>query len=167
MINKLTDRQKLKAVRDEARAAGRVVVFTNGVFDLLHRGHVEYLQGARALGDLLIVGLNSDASVRRIKGPQRPLCPQEDRAAVLSALWCVDHVALFDEDTPQRLIEHLLPDVLVKGADYRVDQIVGADVVSQNGGKVIPIDLVPGKSTSALIARIVELYGGKRVNGKP
>jgi len=145
-------------LRRQAKGAGRKVVFTNGVFDLLHRGHVEYLQKARELGDLLIIGLNSDASVRRIKGPQRPLCGQEDRAVVLSALSCVDHIVLFDQDTPQKLIEALVPDILVKGADYSVEQIVGADVVLKNGGKVLPIELTPGKSTSGLIDRIVKAY---------
>ncbi|MCU0607909.1 MAG: D-glycero-beta-D-manno-heptose 1-phosphate adenylyltransferase [Candidatus Edwardsbacteria bacterium] len=157
MPDKLIDLKALVALR--ARATGRTVVFTNGVFDLLHRGHVEYLEQARALGDVLVVGLNSDASVKRIKGERRPLCPQGDRAAVLSALACVDHVVLFDEDTPQRLIESLVPDILVKGADYSVEQIVGAETVLKNGGKVLPIELTPGRSTTDLIKTIVERYG--------
>lgn len=141
-------------LRRKAGDEGRRVVFTNGVFDILHRGHVEYLAKARALGDLLVVGLNSDASVKRIKGPQRPLNPQEDRAAVLAALACVDAVVIFDEDTPLRLIEHLVPDVLVKGADWKVEEIVGADVVLRNGGRVENIALVPGRSTTEIIKRI-------------
>lgn len=159
MPGKLIDLNALAALRERARDAGRTVVFTNGVFDLLHRGHVEYLEKARALGDLLVVGLNSDASVRRIKGERRPLCPQGDRAAVLSALACVDHIVLFDEDTPLRLIEALVPDILAKGADYTVETIVGADVVLKNGGRVVPIELTPGRSTTDLIKTIVERYG--------
>lgn len=158
MINKTVSQPQAQEIRRQAKAAGKKVVFTNGVFDILHRGHVEYLQKARELGDLLIIGLNSDASVQRIKGPKRPLCSQEDRAIVLSALACVDHIVLFDEDTPQKLIETLIPDTLVKGADYSVEQIVGADVVLKNGGKVLPIELTPGKSTSGLINKIVETY---------
>ena len=150
--------EAVRIIRTQARTAGRTVVFTNGVFDLLHRGHVEYLQKARALGDILIVGLNSDASARRIKGERRPLCPQDDRVAVLSALACVDHVVLFNQDTPRELIESLVPDVLVKGADYSVETIVGADTVLKNGGRVVPIELTPGKSTTELIKIIVERY---------
>jgi rfaE bifunctional protein nucleotidyltransferase chain/domain len=149
MVNKTVSISQAQIIRRQAQAAGKKVVFTNGVFDILHRGHVEYLQKAKALGDLLIIGLNSDSSVRRIKGPQR----------LLSALACVDHIVLFDEDTPQKLIEALVPDILVKGADYSVEQIVGADVVLKNGGKVLPIELTPGKSTTGLIKRIVAAYG--------
>jgi len=140
--------------RHQAKGQGWKLVFTNGVFDILHRGHVEYLQKARGLGDLLIVGLNSDASVKRIKGPWRPVNPQEDRAVVLAALACVDGVVIFDEDTPLRLIEHLVPDVLVKGADWKVEDIVGAEVVLQNGGRVENIELVPGRSTTEIINKI-------------
>jgi rfaE bifunctional protein nucleotidyltransferase chain/domain len=157
-MTKETALDRLVEIRKSAKQSGKTVVFTNGVFDLLHRGHVEYLQKARALGDVLIVGLNSDASVRRIKGDKRPLCPQEDRAIVLSALACVDHIVLFDEDTPQKLIGSLVPDVLVKGADYSVERIVGADVVLKNGGKVVPIELTLGKSTTDLIDAIVARY---------
>ncbi len=161
MSEKITGLEKLLEIRSRARAEGRRVVFTNGVFDLLHRGHVEYLQKARELGDLLVIGLNSDSSVHAIKGPRRPLVPQEDRAAVLAALECVDKVVLFDEETPARLIEALLPDVLVKGADYTVEQIAGADAVRRNGGRVATIELTPGRSTSGLIKRIVSAYGGE------
>jgi rfaE bifunctional protein nucleotidyltransferase chain/domain len=155
---KVQSLDQMRTIRKKSKETGQTVVFTNGVFDLLHRGHVEYLEKARALGDLLILGLNSDASAKRIKGSKRPLCNQEDRAIVLSALTCVDHIVLFDEDTPRQLIEGLLPDILVKGADYSVEQIVGADVVLQNGGKVVPIELTPGKSTTELIKIIVERY---------
>jgi len=143
----------------KARANKKRTVFTNGVFDLLHLGHVEYLQKAKALGELLIIGLNSDISVRSIKGPKRPLVNQEDRAAVLAALECVDYVVLFDEDTPAKLIETIMPDILVKGADYKIEQIAGADAVLKNGGKVVTIELTPGRSTSDLIKKIVSVYG--------
>jgi D-beta-D-heptose 7-phosphate kinase/D-beta-D-heptose 1-phosphate adenosyltransferase len=130
------------------------IVFTNGCFDLLHRGHVEYLAAARQLGDVLVVGLNSDASVRRLKGPDRPINPEGDRAAVLDALRAVDFVTIFEEDTPAALIEAVQPDVLVKGADYTEDRIVGADIVRRRGGRVVIVPLLGGRSTSGLIARI-------------
>jgi rfaE bifunctional protein nucleotidyltransferase chain/domain len=130
------------------------VVFTNGVFDLLHRGHVEYLYAARALGDALVVGLNTDASVRRLgKGDDRPLNGEDDRALVLAGLGCVDAVTLFGDDTPRALIAALLPDVLVKGGDYSVDTIVGADEVRAAGGRVQVIPLVPGRSTTRILQR--------------
>lgn len=161
MENKIIEWTQLLSVREKAKAKNKKVVFTNGVFDLLHRGHVEYLQKARALGDILIIGLNSDISVHFIKGSKRPLVSQEDRAIVLSALSCVDYVVLFNEDTPAKLIEYIMPDILVKGADYTVEQIVGAEAVLKNGGRVIPIGLTPGKSTTELIRKIVEVYGEK------
>lgn len=130
------------------------VVFTNGCFDILHRGHVEYLAAARELGDALVVGLNSDASVRRLKGPGRPVNPTQDRAAVLAALSVVDAVAVFDDDTPLRLIEALLPDVLVKGGDYSRETIVGAAEVEGAGGRVVVVPLVEGRSTTGIIERI-------------
>lgn len=130
------------------------VVFTNGVFDILHRGHVEYLCAARALGDALVVGLNTDDSVRRLgKGADRPVNPQADRAIVLAALACVDAVTLFGDDTPRGLVAALLPDVLVKGGDYTVETIVGADEVMAAGGRVQVIPLVPGRSTTAILQR--------------
>ncbi len=155
----MKDIDALVSIRQQAKREHKKVVFTNGVFDLLHRGHVEYLQKARALGDMLIIGLNSDASVHAIKGPKRPVVNQEDRATVLAALACVDHVIYFDEDTPAELIEAIMPDILVKGADYKVEQIVGVETVLKNGGQVIPIELTPGRSTSELIRKIVETYG--------
>jgi rfaE bifunctional protein nucleotidyltransferase chain/domain len=136
------------------RAAGRAVVFTNGVFDLLHVGHLRYLQQARALGDALIVGLNSDQSVRANKGPSRPVTPEAERAEILEALACVDAVVVFDQETPHDLIAVLQPDVLVKGADWDADAIVGRDIVEARGGRVVRVPLEAGRSTSAIIERI-------------
>ena len=144
----------LQQKRKKWAKEGKKVVFTNGCFDLLHRGHVEYLAQARALGDVLIVGLNSDSSVRRIKGGGRPFVPQEDRAIVLASLAVVDYVVIFEEDTPYRLIQSLKPDVLVKGGDYKKEEVVGRDVVEQAGGRVVILPYVEGRSTSALIQRI-------------
>ncbi|MBI5710644.1 MAG: D-glycero-beta-D-manno-heptose 1-phosphate adenylyltransferase [Candidatus Eisenbacteria bacterium] len=141
---------------EEWRAAGERIVFTNGVFDLLHRGHVEYLEEARALGDRLVVGVNSDASVRRLKGPQRPIIPAEERAELLAALAAVDLAVIFDDDTPERLIHAVRPDVLVKGGDWALDQIVGRELVESYGGRVLAIPLRQGYSTSALVQRILD-----------
>ena len=130
------------------------IVFTNGVFDILHRGHVEYLYAARALGDALVVAVNTDASTKRLgKGDDRPINPEADRAFVLAGLACVDAVTLFDEDTPRQLIAALLPDVLVKGGDYTVETIVGAEEVMAAGGRVQVIPLVPGRSTTRILQR--------------
>jgi D-beta-D-heptose 7-phosphate kinase/D-beta-D-heptose 1-phosphate adenosyltransferase len=136
------------------RAGGKTVVFTNGVFDLLHPGHVRYLADARRLGDALIVGVNSDRSVTAIKGPDRPITPEAERAEILAALGCVDAVAIFDEETPHAIISRLQPDVLVKGADWDADRIVGRDIVEARGGRVVRIPLAPGYSTTAILARI-------------
>ncbi len=135
------------------RQSGRSVVFTNGVFDILHAGHTTYLDAARALGDVLVLGLNTDESVRRLKGPERPITSELDRATVVAALRSVDHVVLFSDDTPLRLIEMILPDVLVKGGDYTRQTIVGADVVEAHGGRVVTIALVEGRSTTSIINR--------------
>ena len=140
------------------RTLGDKIVFTNGCFDILHAGHVEYLAAARALGDALIIGLNSDASVRRLKGPDRPVCCEEDRAAVLSALQVVDGVTLFNEDTPEELIGALLPDILVKGADWAVEQIAGARAVIDHGGSVLTVPLLEGRSTTGIIEKIIQLH---------
>ena len=140
-------------VRD-ARGAGKRIVFTNGVFDLLHPGHVRYLQAARAHGDVLIVGLNADASVRRNKGPERPINPEDERAEVLAALACVDAVSIFDEDTPADIIRRVQPDILVKGSDWPADQIVGRDTVEARGGRVILEPVEQGYSTSTIIERV-------------
>ncbi len=139
----------------ERQRQGHTVVFTNGVFDLLHPGHVRYLADARALGDLLIVGVNTDASVRRLeKGPERPLNTEADRAEVLAALTSVDAVVLFDEDTPHAIVSAIQPDVLVKGADWAADAVVGRDIVEARGGRVVRIPLAPGYSTSAIVERL-------------
>ncbi|MDQ6966835.1 MAG: D-glycero-beta-D-manno-heptose 1-phosphate adenylyltransferase [Mariprofundaceae bacterium] len=133
-------------------------VFTNGCFDLLHPGHIDYLQHARALGDALIIGLNNDASVRGLKGPLRPINPLHDRAIMLGALGCVDLIVPFNEPTPIRVISALLPDILVKGGDYNADDIVGAEEVRANGGEVIVMPFISGYSSSALIQRIVDVH---------
>ena len=136
------------------RAAGGRIVFTNGVFDLLHRGHVEYLEEAAALGDRLVVGINADASVRRLKGADRPLVPEREREELLEALECVDLVVSFDEDTPERLIAEVAPDVLVKGGDWQVERIAGRELVEARGGLVLNVPLREGLSTTALLERI-------------
>ena len=137
----------------DARLRGRKVVFTNGCFDILHAGHLASLEGSKRLGDLLVVGLNSDASVRRLKGDARPVIDQENRASLLAGLACVDVVVIFDEPTPEELIRELEPDVLVKGGDYTVDQIAGAEFVQARGGRVVTIPLVQGMSTTSIIER--------------
>ena len=136
------------------REQARLIVFTNGVYDLLHPGHIRYLQAARALGHALIVGVNSDRSVRANKGPSRPINPERERAEVIAALACVDMAVIFDEDTPHAIISRLQPDVLVKGADWPADQIVGRDIVEARGGRVVRIPIEPGFSTTALIGRV-------------
>ena len=140
-----------------ARPREKKLVFTNGVFDILHRGHVEYLYAARALGDALVVAINTDASVRRLKGPDRPINPDGDRALVLAGLGCVDYVTFFAEDTPQNLIAALLPDLLVKGGDYTPETIVGRAEVEAAGGSVIVIPFVAGRSTSQMVQKIRSL----------
>ncbi len=140
------------------RASGKKVVFSNGCFDILHAGHVAYLTAARALGDVLVIGLNSDDSVRRLKGPNRPVCCEMDRAAVLSALQVVDGVTLFHEDTPEELIGILLPDILVKGADWAVEQIAGARAVLEHGGSVLTLPLLEGRSTTGIIEKIIQIH---------
>jgi len=137
-----------------ARAAGARIVMTNGVYDLLHPGHVRYLQAARAEGDFLVVAVNSDRSVRAIKGPPRPILPEQERAEVIAALACVEAVVLFDEDTPAAIIEALQPDVLVKGADWAADRIVGRETVERRGGQVVRIPVEQGYSTTAMIEKI-------------
>ena len=149
----LASLQAVQALARSVQARGGRVVFTNGVFDLLHPGHVRYLADARGLGDLLIVGINSDRSVRAIKEPGRPLNPEEERAEVQRSLACVDAVVVFDEDTPHRLITEIQPDVLVKGADWGPTEIIGRDVVEARGGRVVRVDLAKGYSTTNLIQR--------------
>jgi D-beta-D-heptose 7-phosphate kinase/D-beta-D-heptose 1-phosphate adenosyltransferase len=145
--------ERVRRACRKARREGKRVVFTNGCFDLLHPGHVRYLAAARAQGDVLVVGVNSDRSVRALKGPGRPVQGEDARAEVLAALAAVDHVVVFDQPTPRALIEALEPDVLVKGADWKERDIVGADVVRARGGKVVRVELVPGQSTTRLVAR--------------
>ena len=150
--NRLSDTER--AAVAAWRAAGERIVFTNGVFDLLHRGHVEYLEEAAALGDRLVVGLNADDSVRRLKGPERPIVPEDERRELVAALRCVDLAVLFAEDTPARVIEQVAPDVLVKGGDWAVEHIVGREFVEARGGRVLNIRLREGLSTSTLVERI-------------
>jgi rfaE bifunctional protein nucleotidyltransferase chain/domain len=149
-------RNNLTEACRQLKKAGKTVVFTNGCFDILHRGHVDYLSKARSLGDILIVGVNTDASVRRLKGDNRPIVQEEDRAAVLAALGVVDYVCLFDEDTPYELIRALVPDILVKGADWSVGDIVGKDIVEAAGGTVHTIEFLPNRSTTNIIQKIVQ-----------
>jgi D-beta-D-heptose 7-phosphate kinase/D-beta-D-heptose 1-phosphate adenosyltransferase len=146
--------EETRALVARLRDAGKTIVFTNGVFDLLHPGHLRYLQQARSLGDALILGLNSDRSVRANKGPSRPVNPQDERAEMLEALACVDAVVIFDEETPYNLILAIQPDVLVKGADWAENAIVGRDLVEQRGGKVVRVPVEQGYSTTAILARI-------------
>ncbi len=155
---KIRSRDNLAVLLESERERGRTVVFTNGCFDLLHVGHVKYLQKARQLGDLLVLGLNSDASIRRLKGPNRPLIGEEERSHILAALDCVDYVVVFDEDTPLELIKGLRPQILVKGGDYTPEGVVGKDVVESYGGRVELIQFVDGKSTTNIINKILEQY---------
>jgi D-beta-D-heptose 7-phosphate kinase/D-beta-D-heptose 1-phosphate adenosyltransferase len=150
--------EKLVTRLGKDRKSGRKVVFTNGCFDILHVGHVRYLAAARSAGDLLVIGLNSDASVRSIKGPKRPIVAQDQRAEVLASLACVDYVVMFDEPDPLQLIRALKPDVLVKGEDWAEENIVGAEFVKANGGQVLRVQFVDETSTSGIIQRIVDRY---------
>jgi D-glycero-beta-D-manno-heptose 1-phosphate adenylyltransferase len=155
MPTKILTRTALRRRLATRRRAGDKIVFTNGCFDLIHPGHVRYLRAARRLGDVLVVGLNSDVSVRRLdKGPGRPLVPERDRAEVMAALAMVDYVSVFDEDTPYELIRVVQPDVLVKGGDWSVDRIVGADLVRARGGRVKSIPFAAGYSTTRLLQRM-------------
>jgi len=156
--NKIVSLQRLKKLLASARKKDITVVFTNGCFDIIHAGHVRYLNKAKSLGDILIAGLNSDISVKKIKGEKRPIVPQKERAEVLSGLEAVDYVVIFNEPTPIRLIKATLPDVLVKGADWAGHAIVGADVVKKAGGRIARIKLVKGRSTTNIIKKILELH---------
>jgi len=153
-MGKICSQQELVQAVESEKRGGRVVVFTNGCFDLLHPGHVRCLAEARRLGDVLVVAVNSDLSVRGNKGPERPLVPEQDRAEVLAALASVDYVTIFDEPTPLALIAHVLPDILVKGADWALDQVVGREEVEAAGGRVVSIPLAPGYSTTSLVQKI-------------
>lgn len=163
--DKIKSRDELTALRKRLMEQKKTVVFTNGCFDILHRGHVEYLERASEFGDVLIVGVNSDASTRRLKGKGRPLTPQQDRAYILASLASVDYVTIFDEDTPLDLIKSLRPDVLLKGGDYQLNQIVGRDVVEGYGGKVLTVPLIPNRSTTSVMSRLAELTEKEKPSG--
>lgn len=156
--NKLVSLQKLKKHIGIVRKKGKTIVFTNGCFDIIHAGHVRYLKKAKSLGGILVIGLNSDSSVKKIKGEKRPIVPQRERAEVLSGLEAVDYVVLFNEPTPIKLIKAVLPDILVKGADWASHEIVGADIVKAAGGKIKRVRLVEGRSTTNIIKKILELH---------
>ena len=159
MLNqKIYHRSELASILQQAKSDGNVVVTTNGCFDVLHLGHLRYLQAARQLGDLLVVAVNSDSSVRQLKGENRPLVPEEERGEMLAGLGCVDYVVIFPELTPISLLSELKPNIHVKGGDYKLEQLIERDVVEANGGKVIVGLNVPGKSTTNLIEVICERY---------
>ena len=159
MLNqKIHNRSELASILQQAKADGDIVVTTNGCFDVLHLGHLRYLQAARQLGDLLVVAINSDSSVRQLKGENRPLVPEDERAEMLAGLECVDYVVIFPESTPIDLLSELKPNIHVKGGDYKLEQLIERDVVEANGGKVIVGLNVPGKSTTNLIEVICERY---------
>ena len=157
-MNNILSKASVKFLREQFKKENKKVVFTNGVFDIIHSGHVDYLIKAKTLGDVLIVGLNSDDSVRRVKGEKRPLISQTDRAFILSNLKPVDYVVIFEEDTPLGIIKAIVPDVLVKGADWSPDKIVGSDIVLNNGGEVKNISFVNEQSTSRIIDTILTRY---------
>lgn len=156
--SRILTREQMKIEMAALHAAGKKVVFTNGAFDILHLGHLTYMTFAREQGDCLVVGLNSDASVRRYKTDKRPIVPQHERATLLAGLKCVDYVVIFDEDEPKELIAHILPDVLVKGEDW-AHYVSGRDIVEANGGKVVLAKMVEGRSTTNVIKKILEAYG--------
>lgn len=158
MKQKIKEKKDLTKIIKNLKAKGKRIIFTNGCFDLLHVGHVRYLEEAKALGDVLVIGVNSDASVREIKGPERPILPVEERVEILSSLECVDYVTVFDEADPLLLITSLLPNVLVKGGDWTKEQIVGGEMVEKSGGEVVIIPFVQGVSTSNLIETILKRY---------
>jgi len=160
-MDKTLDFSRIHALVENYKKENKTIVFTNGCFDILHAGHVTYLNYAAGLGDVLILGLNSDVSVKQIKGEKRPVIGQRHRALVVSALACVDHVVLFDDPDPGALIEKICPDVLVKGADWPEDQIIGGDFVKKNGGRIERVHLEPEISTTKIIERIGALYYGK------
>ncbi len=158
MQSKIKTVSELRPLLDILRAIGKKIVFTNGCFDLIHTGHTRYLAKARSFGDILIVAVNSDASVRRIKGKQRPINPQDERAETLAALESVDFITIFSEPDPHTIISALQPDVLVKGGDWPIEKIVGRDIVETRGGKVISVPYIEGASTTGIIEKIVKIY---------
>lgn len=159
--NKLISLEEFVGLRRRFREMKKRLVFTNGCFDILHVGHVRYLYRARALGDVLVVAVNSDRSVQRIKGPDRPIVPEIERAEILAALSCVDYVFIFDDLTPQMAIDAIVPDVLVKGSDWEINDVVGRDTVEGAGGSVLTIPLVEGSSTSGIIQKVLDRFGPK------
>lgn len=161
MKEKIKEREEIQRIVMTLKAKGKRIVFTNGCFDLIHVGHVRYLEKAKSLGDILIVGVNSDHSVKTLKGPKRPIIPEEERVEILSGLWCVDYITLFDEPTPLELIAQLQPHVLVKGGDWTKETTVGKEIVEASGGEVIILPFVEGHSTSDLINTILSRYGEK------
>ena len=158
MTDKVKTQDELIPILDTLRKKGKKVVFTNGCFDILHVGHVRYLKEAKGYGDILIVAVNSDSSVKTIKGDKRPIVSQSERAEVVAALEMVDYVTMFDEDTPYNVIKKLQPDVLIKGGDWTIDRIVGRDIVEARGGKVIAIPFIKGASTTGIVERVLERY---------
>jgi rfaE bifunctional protein nucleotidyltransferase chain/domain len=157
-MNCLKSLEEIKLIRSALKADNKKVVFTNGCFDIIHAGHIDYLNKAKALGDVLIVGLNTDNSVKRIKGDKRPIISEDERAEIISSLKPVDYVVFFDEDTPAELINELVPDILIKGADWKTDEIVGGETVLANGGEVKTIEFVNDQSTSKIIDLITNRY---------
>jgi len=157
-MNYVKNIDELTAIRNDLKRQNKKVVFTNGVFDILHAGHVDYITKAKEKGDVLIVGVNSDSSVKRIKGELRPVVPQHERAFIISSLKPVDYVVIFEEDTPQEIINKLIPDVLVKGADWSIEKIVGREIVEANGGKVETIKFVNDQSTTNIIKTVLERF---------
>jgi D-beta-D-heptose 7-phosphate kinase/D-beta-D-heptose 1-phosphate adenosyltransferase len=156
--NKILDRGTLASEVSRLQSTGKKVVFTNGVFDILHVGHLRYLNQARSLGDALAIGLNSDASVKGLKGPQRPILPQAERAELLAGLSCVDYVCVFEEPDPRALVAAIRPGILVKGGDWPVERILGADTVLADGGQVLSLPFVPGASTTSIVESILKRY---------
>lgn len=156
--NKIRGRKELKKILKGLREKGKKIIFTNGCFDLIHLGHVRYLEKAKGLGDVLIVAINTDSSIRRIKGVKRPITPQRERAEVLASLGSVDYVTFFNEDTPYELIRLIKPDILVKGRDWNKKDIIGRDVVEGSGGRVYAISYIRGTSTTGIIKRILKKY---------
>lgn len=157
-MNCLKSLEEIKSIRSTLNTDNKKVVFTNGCFDIIHAGHIDYLNKAKALGDVLIVGLNTDDSVKKIKGDKRPIINQDERAKIISNLKPVDYVVFFDEDTPAKLIDELVPDILIKGADWKMDEIVGGETVLANGGEVKTIEFVNDQSTSKIIELITSRY---------
>lgn len=160
----IVSRKEIKKIAENLHNQNKKIVFTNGCFDILHRGHIEYLKEAKKLGDVLIIGLNSDNSVKKIKGDNRPINSEEDRAEILSQLKPVDFVVIFNEDTPYELIKSIVPDILVKGGDWKIEEIIGSDIVIKNGGKVKSLKYFPTSSTSNIIKKIIALENSKLIN---